>query len=97
MAKKRSRVHHTAPSSKLYNDLSAWNFVIFLTIALILLVLVVSRMQGVALDLRSKAGLSCPDPLTAFGGKLPVTQDCNGEWKLSEDAKGCQVFLCQAK
>ena len=70
---------------------------IFLTIALILLVLVVSRMQGVALDLRSRAGLSCPDPLTAFGGKLPTTRDCSGEWKLSEDAKGCQVFLCQAK
>lgn len=78
-------------------DFSAWNFIIFLTISLILLVLVVSGMQEVAVDLRSRAGLTCPNPLSAFGGQLPKTADCSGEWKLGSDAKGCQVFLCQAK
>lgn len=94
---KKTRVHRSLPSSRGFRDLSAWNFIIFLTIALMLLVLVVNRMQGVAMDLRSRAGLSCPDPLVAFGGNLPQTNDCSGEWKLSVDAKGCQVFLCQAK
>lgn len=78
-------------------DLGAWNFIIFLTIALMLLVLVVSSMRGVAVDLRSRAGLTCPNPLSAFGGQLPKTADCSGEWKLSKDAKGCEVFLCQAR
>lgn len=97
MAKKKSHTKRASQQSSAFKDISAWNFIIFLTIALILLVLVVNRMQGVAYDLRSRAGLSCPNPLTAFGGNLPVTKDCSGEWKLSEDSKGCQVFLCQAK
>lgn len=97
MAKKKIRSYKRVQSTAVTKDLSAWNFIMFLTIALILLVLVVSRMQSVAVDLRARAGLSCPDPLTAFGGKIPNTKDCSGEWKLSEDAKGCQVFLCQAK
>lgn len=95
MTKRKSRVSKATLTNN--KDLGAWNFVIFLTVALILLVLVVSRMQGVAMDLRSRAGLTCPNPLTAFGGQLPKTNDCSGEWKLSTDAKGCQVFLCQAK
>lgn len=78
-------------------DLGSWNFVIFLTLALVLLVVVVASMKNVAQDLRSKAGLSCPNPLAAFNGKLPQPTECNGEWKLSEDTRGCQVFVCQPK
>ena len=95
MPKRKSRVIKNRSLDT--KDFGAWNFVIFLTVALILLVLVVSRMQGVAMDLRSRAGFACSNPLAAFGGQLPKSSDCSGEWKLSTDAKGCQVFLCQAK
>jgi hypothetical protein len=76
-------------------DLSSWNFAIFLVLAFILLVVIVSSMKSIALDIRSRAGLACPNPLAAFNGTLPKTSECNGEWKLSTDARGCQVFLCQ--
>lgn len=78
-------------------DLSSWNFVIFLTLAFILLVVIVVSMKGVALDMRSRAGLSCPNPLAAFNGTLPKASECNGQWKLGTDANNCQVFLCQPK
>jgi hypothetical protein len=78
-------------------QLSSWNVIIFLTLAFVLLVVVVVSMNGVALDLRSRAGLACPNPLAAFNGRLPKASECNGEWKLSADARGCQVFLCQPK
>lgn len=78
-------------------DLSSWNFVIFLTLAFILLIVIVVSMQGVALDMRSRAGLSCPNPLAAFNNALPKPSECNGDWKLGTDARGCQVFLCQPK
>ena len=82
-------------SSSMGKELGSWNFVIFLTLAFVLLVIVVVSMKGVALDLRSRAGLACPNPLAAFNGQLPQSSECNGEWKLSTDARGCQVFLCQ--
>jgi hypothetical protein len=96
MAKKRSRTHaKTSVSASMGRELGSWNFVIFLTLAFVLLVVVVVSMKGIALDLRSRAGLACPNPLAAFGGRLPDPSECNGEWKLGMDAKGCQVFLCQ--
>jgi len=100
MARKKSRTQgriKPSLSSVMGKDLGSWNFVIFLTLAFVLLVVIVVSMQGVALDLRSRAGLSCPNPLAAFNGKLPQASECNGEWKLGTDARGCQVFLCQPK
>lgn len=97
MAKKKLHNIKRTPKTSAFKDLSAWNFILFLTVALILLVLIVNRMQGVAIDLRSRAGLSCPNPLSAFGGQLPNTKDCSGVWKLSTDTRGCQIFLCQSK
>jgi len=96
--KRRSRtVKKAAISARMGRDLSSWNFVIFLTLAFILLVVIVTSMKGIALDMRSRAGLACPNPLAAFNGKLPQPEECNGEWKLSKDVHGCQVFLCQPK
>lgn len=100
MARKKTR--STAQStvafrSAMGRDLGSWNFVIFLTLAFVLLVVVVVSMKGVALDLRSKAGLSCPNPLTPFNGRLPNKNDCAGDWKVSEDSRGCQIFVCQPK
>ncbi len=98
MARKKSRIQaKPSLSSKMGKDLGSWNFVIFLTLAFLLLVVVVASMKGVALDLRSRAGLACPNPLAAFNGQLPQSSECNGEWKLGSDARGCQVFLCQPK
>lgn len=92
----RSKTNYKAATA-VGRDLSKWNFVIFLILALILLVVVVTSMKGVALDLRSRAGLACPNPLAAFNGQLPKASECNGEWKLGTDARNCQVFLCQPK
>jgi len=100
MARKKSRTPNKIKPSftgSMGKELGSWNFVIFLTLAFVLLVVVVVSMKGVALDLRSKAGLSCPDPLAAFNGRLPAPSECNGEWKLSSDSRGWQVFFCHTK
>ncbi len=99
MARKKFRTQKSrvSLSHSMGKELGSWNFVIFLTLAFVLLVIVVVSMKGVALDLRSRAGLACPNPLAAFNGKLPQTSECDGEWRLSEDVRGCQVFLCQPK
>lgn len=71
------------------NDLSSWNFVIFLTLAFILLVVVVAAMKNVSLDLRSRAGLACPKL------SLPRAEDCPGGWTYKRDAQGCLAFFCE--
>ncbi|MBP9813978.1 hypothetical protein KBC80_02165 [Candidatus Woesebacteria bacterium] len=96
MAKKKVRSAKVS-ASFVRKDLASWNFVIFLTLAFILLVVILVSMKGVALDMRTRAGLACPNPLAAFNGRLPQPADCSGDWKLSNDARGCQVFLCQSK
>ena len=101
MARKKTRSSsvrsNSSMSAAMGRDLGSWNFVIFLTLAFVLLVVVVISMKGVALDLRSKAGLTCPNPLTPFNGHLPNKNDCAGDWKVSEDSRGCQIFVCQPK
>lgn len=72
-------------------DLASWNFIIFLTLAFILLVVVLTAMKKVSLDLRSRAGLSCPE-LT-----LPRAEDCSGGWTYKRDTNGCVAFFCEAK
>ena len=71
-------------------DLASWNFIIFLTLAFILLVLVLSAMSKVSLDLRSRAGLTCPQL------KLPRAEDCAGGWTYKRDVSGCVAFFCDA-
>jgi ABC-type lipoprotein release transport system permease subunit len=73
-------------------DFSSWNFILFLTLAFILLVVMLSAMTGVSRDLRSKAGLSCPEVT------LPRAEDCAGGWKYQRDiTNGCPTFVCEAK
>lgn len=72
-------------------DLSSWNFVIFLTLGFILLVIVLSAMNKVSLDLRSRAGLACPQIET-----LPRAEDCSTGWTFKRDANGCPAFFCEA-
>lgn len=72
-------------------DLSSWNFVIFLTLAFILLVIVLTAMNRTTIDLRTKAGLACPDI------QLPRAEDCAGGWTYKRDSNGCLAFFCEIK
>ena len=73
------------------HDLSGWNFVIFLTLAFILLVVVLSQMTKTSFELRSKAGLICPKP------EIPRAEDCGPGWTFKRDTNGCLAFFCEAK
>ena len=81
----------TAHINKTFFDFSSWNFILFLTLALILLVVVLMQMNRVSFDLRTKAGLTCPE-LTA-----PRAEDCSGGWAFKRDTNGCLAFFCEAK
>ena len=72
-------------------DVASWNFIIFLTLAFILLVIVLSAMNRVSFDLRSRAGLTCPEVT------LPRAEDCPDGWTFKRDAAGCLAFFCEAK
>lgn len=73
------------------DDLSSWNFIIFLTLAFVLLVVVLTAMKKVSLDLRSRAGLACPEIA------LPRAEDCSDGWTYKRDGNGCLAFFCEAK
>ncbi len=72
-------------------EFSAWNFIIFLTLAFILLVVVLTQMNRTSFDLRSKAGLTCPQLTT------PRAEDCPGGWTFKRDTNGCLAFFCEPK
>ena len=79
------------PKKKFKNDLSSWNFILFLTLAFILLVVVLTLMKNVSQDIRTRAGLECPT-LT-----LPRAEDCSTGWVYKRDTKtGCLAFFCTA-
>lgn len=81
----------TVSSKFLRDDIYSWNFIVFLTLAFILLVVVVTSMRKLSLDLRSRAGLSCPE-IT-----LPRAEDCAGGWTYKRDSNACLAFFCEAK
>lgn len=73
-------------------DLSSWNFVIFLTLTLIMIVTILTVMQKTALDVRIRAGLACPD----VSKNLPRPEDCpGGKWSYNRDFRGCPMFVCE--
>ena len=68
----------------------SWNFILFLTLAFILLVVVLTAMRRVTLDVRSRAGLECPQVT------LPRAEDCSTGWVYKRDAtNGCLKFFCE--
>lgn len=72
-------------------DVASWNFVLFLVLAFILLVVLVSALTATSHDVRSKAGLECPSV------SLPRPEDCPGTWKYGRDVtNGCPAFICEA-
>lgn len=80
------KTSHTKPFK---NDLSSWNFILFLTLAFILLVVVLTLMKNVSQDVRTRAGLECPQ-LT------PRVEDCStGSMIYKRDpTSGCLSFTC---
>jgi len=72
-------------------DLSGWNFIIFLTLAFMLLVFVLAAMRSVSQDVRTRAGLACPKV------SLPNPNGCPQGWKFITNANGCPDFVCEAK
>lgn len=92
MAKKRTarRASTTRSKTILPEDFSSWNFVIFLTLAFILLVIVAINLKNVSLDLRARAGLACRRL-----EQLPRPEDCpGGTWEYQRDTNGCPAFFC---
>ena len=84
MAKRKMRAPGTPK-----NDLKSWNFILFLTLAFILLVVVLSAMKNVSFDLRSRAGLVCPTVT------LPRAEDCSTGWIYKRDpTTACLTFVC---
>ncbi len=80
-------------SSVRANDLASWNFIIFLTLALLLLVILMSAMNGVAKDLRSRAMGICPTP-----AMMPRAEDCpGGKWDYKRMEDGCEAFICPTR
>lgn len=84
------------------SDLAAWNFVIFLTLAFILLVVVLSATQKMSLDLRSRASNACPRVVSDSGqpldeqGKLMRLESCPGGKIVGKrDSDGCVKFTCE--
>lgn len=72
-------------------DFASWNFIIFLTLAFILLVIVLTAMNRLSFDLRSRAGLACPQV------SLPRAEDCPEGWTFKRDASGCLAFFCEER
>jgi hypothetical protein len=73
-------------------ETKSWNFVLFLTLALMLLVSVMAAINRTAQDLRIKARLDCPDVAKI----LPRPEDCpGGKWTYSRDPSGCPAFICE--
>lgn len=74
---------------KVRGDLTSWNFILFLTLAFILLVVVLSAMRRLTFDVRSRAGLDCPQ-IT-----LPRAEDCSTGWVYKRNTtNGCLAFFC---
>lgn len=86
---KRKKVYR---SSYKIQDFGQWNFILFLTLSFILLVVILNGISQTSQDLRSKAGLICPQVT------LPRAEDCPGGWKYQRDVtNGCPTFVCEAK
>ncbi len=82
----------TAEKKIRVSDFTSWNFILFLTLAFILLVVMLNAMSRMAFDVRSRAGLACPEVT------LPRAEDCPGGWKYQRDAtNGCPTFICDAQ
>lgn len=84
------KIARTPPTHKKM-DFSAWNFVIFLVLSLVLITFVAGVLSQRATDLRTRAFSRCPDITT-----LPRPEACpGGEWKFKRGNDGCSAFFCE--
>ncbi len=81
----------TKRNEKIHIDIRQWNFILFLTLSFILLVIVAVQMKTTNFDLRSKAGLECPKLVA------PEADACPGGWTYKRDTNGCVAFFCEEK
>jgi len=73
-------------------DFRSWNFILFLTLAFILMVILLGAIGQTTNDLRSRAGLACATPT------LPPAAGCPGGWKYTTNANShCPMFICETK
>lgn len=93
-----------SPSLFKRQDVASWNFIIFLTLAFILLVVVVTAMNKVGIDLRTRASNACPAIVDAKGqpvdekGQLMRLESCPGGKlvaKRDANGSGCIKFTCE--
>ena len=91
LSKKKVSVPTNLYAKHTMAEFSAWNFIIFLSLAFILLVVVLTQMNRTSFDLRSKAGLACPELVA------PRAEDCAGGWTFKRDTNGCLAFFCEPK
>lgn len=90
------------------HDVASWNFIIFLTLAFILLVVVLNAMGPVGkglFELRSRAAANCPSltnnlgqPIDAQGNVLRVESCGGGKLVVSrdQDRPSCLKFVCES-
>lgn len=77
--------------TKLPSELSSWNFIIFLVLALVLITMVAGVLSQRATDLHARAFNRCPDVTD-----LPRPEACpGGEWKFKRGSDGCSAFFCE--
>lgn len=73
-------------------DFTSWNFILFLTLAFVLMVIILGAIGKTTEDLRSRAGLTCPTPT------LPPVAGCSGVWRYTQNAAtNCPSFVCEVK
>jgi hypothetical protein len=93
MAKKYKTQSHTNTHThtKTYpvNDIRSWGFVVFLTTALVLLIIIVTQIGTATTDMRSKANSACPQVT------IPDPALCKTGWKYFTKSDGCPSFMCQ--
>jgi hypothetical protein len=72
-------------------EFSQWNFILFLTLSFILLVVVLNAMTGLTNDIRTRAMYgNCPSKVQA-----PRAEDCaGGTWLYKRGNDGCPGFFC---
>jgi hypothetical protein len=71
-------------------DFSSWNFIIFILLGFILIVVVAVTLQGSATSLGVQAGFVCPQI------RLRNPQECPQGWKVDFQSERCPKLVCPA-
>lgn len=69
-------------------DFSSWNFIIFLLLGFVLIVVVATSLQSGAINLGVQAGFVCPNI------KLRDPRECPQGWKVDFKSGRCPVLIC---